>query len=225
VNRRLSGAARGILAVAVCSMLLAGSIAIADRGVGDREPAASTANQLKKLKKKVTTLEKRLGAVEGDVKDIKLTPGPQGPAGPQGTAGSQGAAGQDGQPGAPGQTGLGAIFGGNLANAALLFTSLSGYGSADAAADTRGALSPNRQITLSEFGARSRVALAANNTMTFTVFVEGAPSAITCAINPLQTACSSNASVVVPARSRLSLRVQQSGTLVNDQIYWSLNAN
>ena len=57
---------------------------------------------------KITALQAEIDALEQELANIELTPGPQGepgPAGPQGPAGNDGAPGTDGLPGVPGANG------------------------------------------------------------------------------------------------------------------------
>lgn len=85
-----------VVALAAASALLAASIAVADRGSGDKAPTASVSKQVKKLSKRVKKLQKQLNSVRGDVNNIELKAGPQGPAGAQGAQGAQGLVGPGG---------------------------------------------------------------------------------------------------------------------------------
>ena len=182
----------GVLAVVVASVAIASQSADGP----DATSSASVKKQVKKLDKKVKKLNKKLKKVDKE----------EGPAGQDGTAGADG---------------LGAIMGHTQANAGdTTFAPLNG-GSASLMESKVQILSPNREITLSEFGASGDP--VGPGGLTVTVRVNGVDTAITCVIAS-GTTCSSTASVTVPPRSKLALETDNQGA-GDIELGWSMTAS
>ena len=195
-DRRRDGTRRiRWVAVAAAGLaLVVASVAIAAQSVDgpSATSSASVKKQIKKLNKKVKKLNKKLKKVDKE----------------------EGPAGQDGTDGADGR---GQILGNTEAKAGgVRFAPLNG-GSGSIGESEAQILSPNREITLSEFSISGDFVAAAG--LTATVRVNGNDSAIACTISAAAT-CSSGASVTVAPRSKLALETNNLDSGDKDLGWW-----
>lgn len=151
--------------------------------------------------------------------------GKTGPAGPKGDAGATGAKGDTGAAGAKGDTGAAGTNGTDGTNgtngsdatgATMGALSSTGSGgtttmlvttSANApVTNTGGQLTPNRALVFKDF-AFAVPALTGSETITATIVLNGVDSGVACTVTAPATMCTSSATLNVPARSLLAIRV------------------
>jgi hypothetical protein len=156
--------------------------------------------------------------------------GPRGPQGDKGDTGAAGAAGAAGTPGTPGTSGTNGTdgadaIGGWAGHAGIVqnstrYTPLFGSHTAQPNETDGQGLTPNKNLVMKDFAAAVTSGLPVGETLTFTVRVAGAPTAITCGIVGAGTMCTSAAQITIPARSLVTMQVVSTAAVV-ENVTWS----
>ncbi len=149
-------------------------------------------------------------------------PGPKGDTGEKGekgdpgTAGTNGADGIDGSPGQAGSSGPGLLFGtGNVTQNSTTFTSLAGANTTTQS----GAFTPvppGPSLTARDFSVRLRDIVAAGQTVSFALQVNGADR-LACSIPGGVQSCSDTATVALSPGDNVNFRNTASATAGNNQ--------
>jgi hypothetical protein len=167
-------------------------------------PASESALVICKRRKKIQLREDACKRKETRIDATQL--GVPGAPGQDGTAGAMGSPGLDGAPGVGGSFGKASVSNGVTAYVAPNQTS-----STSATELGAQALTPNVALRLSDFAAVTTAA-PSGGAFTLTVRVEGVDTAVGCAVAAGTTTCTSAGEVTIPARSLVSIRLQNAAS-------------
>lgn len=148
--------------------------------------------------------------------------GSAGPQGPQGPAGPPGADGAPGAPGAPGDSTVAVVSGRMTGYSGVLgpaFGSPTGTTSVNANEDLVETLAPARALAARNLAVQTTVAPGTGNSLTVTLRVDGADTALGCTIAGTATTCTNvGDEASIPAASTLSYGVTSSPGVLSTSI-------
>jgi hypothetical protein len=192
--RRSQNAGRRLLAgllLALCASLAAA-------------PASEAALVICKRRKRIQLREDACKRKETRIDATEL--------GVPGVPGQDGAAGAPGSPGQDGAAGVGGSFGkASVSTGVTAFVAPNQTSSTSATEPGAQALTPNVALKLSEFAAQTTAA-PTGGAFTLTVRVDGADTVVSCAVAVSTTTCTSAGEVTIPARSLVSIRLQNASS-------------
>jgi hypothetical protein len=147
--------------------------------------------------------------------------GEKGDQGPAGAAGTNGANGTNGTNGTNGSNATGLTMGTmTMTSAVTRFTPLSGTGPAGGGAVPAPGITPPVPLTMSNFAVRID-GMIGTESISVTVQVEGADSAMACTVTAPATSCQSAATLNLPPRTLVGIKVISNALGGNRTPSWS----